>query len=159
MGAKWPDSAQVLHAVDLFVKHAYPGDLPLSVKSILSTLHNWNGAFYDAPVFARTPRRCSLRLGNCFYPHMKLVLELELDNTHYHFRADTHDRHVVVPVGHPEYAAVEQMRERNTMIAEDIEHAWIVEGLPVGPNPDTLRASAVASGGAKEDAAGSKAHS
>ncbi len=132
MGARWPDSTQVLRAIEIYLQHAYLGEPSPAALSVVRTLRAFSGPFFHAPVFARSPRRCSLRLGNRFYPHMKLVLELEPDKKHYHFRADTHDRHIDLPAAHPEYAAFAELRAKNARISEEIAQAWASEGLPVG---------------------------
>ena len=72
----------------------------------------------------------SLRLGNPWYPHMKLTIERAPDGKTSLFRADTHDRHIHVGPESPEYAAFCQMMEKNQSLASRIEAAWESGGLP-----------------------------
>ncbi|HZN65949.1 MAG TPA: hypothetical protein VFB66_11700, partial [Tepidisphaeraceae bacterium] len=66
-----PDPAQVMQAVDLYLRNAYD-EPPLSVRSQLAVLKSWGGPFLRAPVFVAEEqphgRRYSMRLGNRYYP-------------------------------------------------------------------------------------------
>ena len=130
-----PDPADVLRAVDVYVDVAYgPEKLPLTVQSQLAVLRSWKGPFFRNPVIAsdggQPPKRYSIRLGNRYYPHMKLAIERSPDGTGYLFRADTHDAHCCPPMGHPEHAAYRHMMERNQELASKIEAALAEAGLP-----------------------------
>jgi hypothetical protein len=132
--AEPPDPSVVNKAVDLYLKHAYEGDPPAVVRSALATLHAWGGKFYACPVFTKDantpPDRYMMRLGNRYYPHMKLVIQRASDGQTFLFRADTHDRHICPPEGSPEHAEFINLMTRNQQIAQSVESAWADAGLP-----------------------------
>jgi len=101
---RWPDPAVVWRAVDAFLNVAYGGPPPSAVRSRLETLRALDAdSFYDSAVFERRgdglDARIFLRLGNRYYPHMKLAIERAPDGQSFLFRADSHDRHVCPPDG------------------------------------------------------------
>jgi hypothetical protein len=133
MSAQRPERETILKAVDLYLPRAYPKGLPASVRSQLAILQTFGGDIYRSPVIAddgkRPPSRYSLRLGNEFYPHMKIAIELSPDGSRFLFRADTHDRHVAPPVDHPEYKAYCEMVVQNQRIATGVEGTFLKEDL------------------------------
>lgn len=132
--AEPPDPAVVNRAIDTYVKLAYEGDPPAVVRSTLATLRGWAGKFYACPVFTKDantpPDKYSMRLGNRFYPHMKLTIQRATDGQTFLFRADTHDRHICPPEGAPEHAEFTDLMTKNQQIASAIEAAWAEQGLP-----------------------------
>ena len=130
-----PDPSEVLRAVDVYVDVAYGSEkLPLTVQSQLAVLRSWKGPFFRSPVIAsdggQPPKRYSIRLGNCHYPHMKLAIERSPDGQGYLFRPDTHDGHCCPPTGHPEHEAFRAMMQRNLELSTRIEAALAENGLP-----------------------------
>ncbi len=133
-----PDRTQILRAIDLFVEYAY-ADGAQPGKSMQSGLADLRGrtddaSFFASPLFLRPTKDTpvasyTLRLGNRFYPHMKLVIQPSPDGTEMMYRADTHDRHLCPATGHPEYQAFMELRARNQQVAEAIEAAWAVAGI------------------------------
>ena len=131
MAAVEPAPEQIRKAIETFLYIAYEGvEPPLVVQSQLATLKAWKGAFLSAPVFAKLPGRYSMRLGNKFYPHMKLVMEPSPDQKQWLFRADTHDRHCCPPADAPEYDEFCKLMEKNQRVSERIESTWAEQGLP-----------------------------
>jgi len=135
MAAAKPDSSQVSRAIEIYLAHAYgEATPPVTVRSLVSTLRSWGGNFFEAPVFATDshdpPTRYSIRLGNVYYPHMKLVFQLSPDDQQFLFRVDTHDKHCCPPGSAPEYNAFCDLMEKNQRQAEEIESAWAEAGLP-----------------------------
>lgn len=132
MAAKLPEPAQVWNAIEIYLRHAYERAQPsVTVRSLLETLRTWKGDFFAAPVFARTPpHRYCARLGNGFYPHMKLVFEPSPDGKQFLFKADTHDRHVCPPPESPEHGAFRELMDKNQRLADAIEADWASAGLP-----------------------------
>jgi hypothetical protein len=129
-----PDAAKVKRAIAIYMDRAYQGTQPPSAaQNLLNTLRDWSGDFYSSPAFARTGYadrpRLSVRLGNRFYPHMKLVLEPAPTGSDYLFKADTHDRHIEPPPGHPELGVFLDLRAKNKAVSEEIEQAWADAGL------------------------------
>src|SRR5262245_58216466 len=134
MPAQPPDQALVLKAIDIYLAKAYTKEPPLTVRSLLNLLKSWAGDFYAAPAFAKTGApnapRCTLRLGNDFYPHMKLALEPAPDDAAYLFKADSHDKHLCPASSHPDYAAFMELREKNQKVVEAVESACAAAGIP-----------------------------
>ena len=126
---------QVWKAIDVYLAHAYSGPLPSPVTAKLATLRSLPPEdFYDSPILERdvaaSPSKLSLRLGNRFYPHMKLTIERSPDRQRFLFRADTHDRHCCPVPGSREYGAFCRLMEENQKLAQEIESAWGEAGLP-----------------------------
>jgi hypothetical protein len=129
-----PNPADVMHAVDIYMKLAYGEQIPLTIRSLLGVLRSWKGDFFRSPAIAADKedpyRRLTIRLGNRQYPHMKLAMERSPDASVYLFRADTHDGHWLPPPEDPEYEPFRLVMEENQKIAQSIEAAWAQEGLP-----------------------------
>lgn len=129
MSLSRPPAAEVWRAIEAYLAVAYDGPPPGAVSERVSRLRAApEPAFYDCEVFERAADRCSLRLGNRFYPHMKLVVEGSETGLP-HFRVDTHDRHFLELVGPPDPAFAELMA-RNEGLARSIQDAWSGAGLP-----------------------------
>ena len=107
---------------------------PLTVQSTLAVMRSWAGPFYKnrplVPDLHNPPTCYTLRLGNRFYPHMKLVLQLSPDDRMWLFRADSHDKHVCPPPQAPEYQAFCKLMQDNQELVSRIETAWADQGLP-----------------------------
>lgn len=128
-------TSEVWKAIDIYLAHAYPGPPPSPVRAKLDTLRSLPpDDFYANPAFERdsaaAPSRLSLRLGNKFYPHMKLTIERAPDKSGYLFRADTHDRHCCPAPGTREYPAFCELMEANQKMAQAIETGWAEQALP-----------------------------
>jgi len=139
--APLPQPGDVLRAVATYLRHAYGAATPpAAVRSRVEALRaSAGGDFYGNTAFERppapkdgatTPPRLAVRLGNRFYPHMKLSIDPRPDGRGYLFRADTHDRHVQPPPHSKEYAAFCELMENNQKLAAAIEAAWAEEQLP-----------------------------
>src|SRR5947207_2768996 len=101
MAGNAPNISQLRTAIDIYLEHAY-GDVepPCAVKAIVRQLRQADDTEILAlPAWERDRAqpccRYCLRLGNRFYPHMKLVLERRPDGLGYVFRVDGHDQHVL----------------------------------------------------------------
>jgi hypothetical protein len=135
MDWRLPEHPQLWHAIELYLSLAYPGPAPVGVRSRLEALRCvppeslYRDKSFEA-VPADSPTKLSLRLGNRFYPHMKLVIERAPDGGGGMFRADTHDRHIQPAAGSPEAAAFAQLMRENQGVARQIESAWDENGLP-----------------------------
>jgi len=122
-------------AVELFLRHAYPGaarwrapqiDLSGGTTALDELAH------FDDESEERSGRRVGryvLRLGNSRYPHMKLVLEESILKQEYAFSVDTHDDLKVSPES-PDYERWSAVRNHNRKVAVEIEGAWSAEGVP-----------------------------
>jgi hypothetical protein len=134
---RWPDPSVVWRAIEAYIKVAYGGPPPSAVRSRLETLRALEAAsFYDSPVFEKKGEGNAgagsilLRLGNKFYPHMKLAIERRPDRHGCLFRADTHDAHCCPVTTSREYQAFRQLMELNQTVAQAIESEWEREGVP-----------------------------
>lgn len=130
-----PAADDVWRAIDIYVACAYHGQPPPSaVRARLDSLRAAREDFYDISAFEqdahRPPQKLLLRLGNRFYPHMKLVIERSPDEVHSLFRADTHDRHVRPAANSKEHELFAKLMEDNQRLAEQIEAAWEEAKLP-----------------------------
>lgn len=128
-----PDAVNVMRAIDLYMNTAYPADAPAVVHSRVEALRQCGGELLSCREFVAEPRdggpRYLLRLGNPFYPHMKLAIEPSPAGDRYLYRADTHDRHICPKPESPEFAAFTQLMENNRRLSELIESAWEQAGL------------------------------
>ncbi len=134
-----PPSETLWRAIDVYLGLAYPGGgaPPTAVRKRLDTLRATPPeALYESAVFERTPpapqeaTRLALRLGCQFYPHMKLAVERAPDGRTPLLKADTHDRHIQVKPGSPDYEAFAELVRKNQALAAEIEAAWEQAGLP-----------------------------
>jgi hypothetical protein len=124
----------VIRAIDAYVRLAYGGEPPVTVRSQLATLQSFRGNFFKNPVFVSDgktpPMRYAARLGNPSYPHMKLAVERAPDGRTWLFRVDTHDGHCLPPMDSPEHEPFARLMADNRALADRIEEAWTAEGLP-----------------------------
>ena len=134
MPAELPDSAQVRRAIDVYLQTAYGAELPLRVRSQMKVMDAWHGKFFKCSVFVQDAQaaqpRYYIRLGNTFYPHMKLAIELPPNGNQFMYRVDTHDRHCCPAAGNPEYDEFRELMAKNQKLAGEIEAAWDTAGLP-----------------------------
>ncbi|HSV14027.1 MAG TPA: hypothetical protein VLI90_07190 [Tepidisphaeraceae bacterium] len=136
MAGNAPNISEVRAAIDLYLGHAFAGDadLPHAVAAIVQQIRDADDAeVLSLPMWERDGAqpacRYCLRLGNRYYPHMKLVLERRPDGLGYVLRVDGHDQHVLAtPVGAACEAFYEVVRH-DAEIARDIEAAWEQHGL------------------------------
>ena len=133
--ADLPHPKQVWFAIDLYMRYAYQQtNAPAGVQKRLETLRatGENGDFFASDVFERDSNRkkYGLRLGNQFYPHMKLSIDERPDQEGFLFRADTHDRHIRPSPASKDYAEFTELMEKNQKLAQNIEAAWEDGGLP-----------------------------
>jgi hypothetical protein len=130
-----PTRAEVLRAVEVYLSVAYSDEPPSAVRARLDTLRSvLDEDFYDSAVFEREraprPTWYKLRLGNPFYPHMRMTIERSPDGRGYLFRADTHDRHCAPAPKSRDYSPFCKLMERNQLLAQQIEAAWEAQGIP-----------------------------
>lgn len=127
--------AQFWDALTVYLAQAYDGVIPVQVAAQVECLRATPEMdLFATEGFEREPRdnpsRYSLRLGNRFYPHMKLVIERMPSRGPWLFRADTHDMHIRLDPTDPEFSALQALQARNRDLAAAIEAAWDARGLP-----------------------------
>jgi hypothetical protein len=136
MSAPIPERSVLWRAIEVYLSHAYPAAPPASVQARVEQLRATAAgeSILQSPIFERSPagepRKFTLRLGNRFYPHMKLSVDCRPDKMGYLFRVDTHDRHLTLPAGSPERAQFQRLMEENQKLATKIESAWDDAGVP-----------------------------
>src|SRR4051812_43054971 len=137
MAADLPHPRDVWRAIDVYLRCAYENaPPPKPVQNRLASLRaaGENGDFYRCEAFEsdsnQEPKKYSLRLGNHFYPHMKLSIDERPDQGGFLFRADTHDRHICPATASKDHGAFRELMEKNQQVAQSIETAWQDGGLP-----------------------------
>ena len=135
MSWKKPTSESIWQAIDIYLKDAYAGAAPAAVRDRVDKLkQTLPEKLFDSDLLERDkespPARYCIRLGNKFYPHMKLAIERSPDGKSHLFRADTHDRHIRPAPGSRDAAAFEQLMQMNQNLAAQIESDWATSGLP-----------------------------
>ncbi|MDP6542681.1 MAG: hypothetical protein QGH60_01740 [Phycisphaerae bacterium] len=138
-----PRAEAVREAVDIYVSRAYPdgADERISEKFTVPDdcdLAEWLietvGEPEPADADIGTVRSIALRLGNAFYPNMKLRLTRPPGNDAFVLMVDSHDVMLIAPPGSPDYQALEELKGANAAIAGDITGAWDAAGLPTERN-------------------------
>lgn len=71
----------------------------------------------------------ALRIGNDWYPHMKVLICSLGESDDVVFAVDTHDR-LSLPVDSPESAAFRELQNQNQALARQIEEIWEQSGVP-----------------------------
>jgi hypothetical protein len=130
--APLPQADLIRRAIDVYLATAFAGKLPARLGATLQTIATCDSDLLSCQSFAKTepPLKYSLRLGNSFYPHMKLVVEQAPDASRWLFRVDSHDRHACPQESSREYGAFCQLMAENQKVAEKIEAAWEQQGVP-----------------------------
>ena len=133
MSAPFPEAAEVIRAIEIYLSAAYPTAPPTVVKArvanVKGCLPDWSHCREFVPEARDHGTRYTLRLGNPFYPHMKLAIEPSPGGDRFLYKADTHDKHVCPKPDSPDYAAFAKLMENNQKLAETIESAWEQAGL------------------------------
>jgi hypothetical protein len=127
MAAELPSPELLWRAIEIYLREAYDGPPKRDVQARLDGLRREPpGALYESRLLERDADvgRFRLRLGNRFYPHMKLLVEPSPDGQAYLFKCDTHDRHCCPAATSPEYGSFLQLMRRNEQIASRVEAAW-----------------------------------
>ena len=75
-------------------------------------------------------RSIALRIGNAFYPNMKMRLTRPPGSDVFLLMVDSHDVMLTAPEGSPDHQALEELKAANAAIAGDISGAWDAAGLP-----------------------------
>jgi hypothetical protein len=130
-----PSRQLMWRAIETYLRAAYDGAPSPAVTGRLESLRAVPDEFlYQSPHLEPTPKqdpiRFSLRLGNRWYPHMKLAIERSPDGSGCLFRADTHDQHIRPAPESREYAAFCELMEKNQRLASRIEAEWEAQGIP-----------------------------
>ena len=118
---------KILQAVETYLKIAYPDtELPERVVKIVEILKNSEKIFPESIFENPAEGIYSLRLGNMFYPHMKLVVKIEGENLL--FDVDTHDSPERIPPSLPGYEKFKRIIKFNAEVKEKILNAFSGNG-------------------------------
>lgn len=130
--------AHVRRAHEIYVRLAWPEGAargpgaPRAAAALegADTLEELFARFERRPGEQSGDLRCyALRLGNCRYPFMKLVVQEYLVGGEMFFSVDTHD-HLEIRPGAPDYEEWQALKQWNRELKARIEAAWVEAGLP-----------------------------
>ena len=135
--------AHVRRAVEMYMRHAWPGETASATATgpgakagaavaALSRARTLEELFDQFELAPRDPNgfvRFALRLGNERYPFMKFIVQEYLVAGEFFFSVDTHDNLDVRPSA-PDYEAWQELKQFNRCIKEAIEADWQAAELP-----------------------------
>jgi hypothetical protein len=130
-------------AIGIFLARAYPDGAGEQVSAKFTVpddgeLARWLietvGEPEPADADIDSMRSIALRLGNAFYPNMKLRLTRPPGNEQFLLMVDSHDVMLAAPVGSPDHHALEELKTANAAIVADVTSAWDAAGLPTERN-------------------------
>ncbi len=112
---------EILLVIEKYLSIAYPdGVVPEKVKGMVVEIERCRqDSLFELPVFEKKGEGVfSLRLGNVFYPHMKLVVKREGERLL--FDVDTHDSPERIPPTLPGYDRFKKVIEFNRRVKERV---------------------------------------
>jgi hypothetical protein len=135
-----PDAETIHKAVDIYMKHAWitpPGEMFTSQLPPQGDFDpaEWIMGEMVEREYVGTERTlagmkfAAFRLGNTFYPNMKLRLSRIPNSSEFLFSVDSHDAILQAPEGTPDHAMLEELKSANAQIAEAILGEWDATGL------------------------------
>ena len=138
-----PRADALKEAISIYVSRAYPdgADERTSQKFTVPDdcdLAGWLiedvGEPEPADADIDSLRSIALRMGNAFYPNMKLRLTRPPGSDIFLLMVDSHDVMLAAPPGSPDHEPLEALKAANAAIARDITGAWDAAGLPTERN-------------------------
>ena len=138
-----PRAEALRDAIDMYLSRAYPDGADEQISRRFTVpddcdLAGWLieavGEPEPADADIDSVRSIALRLGNAFYPNMKLRLTRPPGNDIFLLMVDSHDVMLAAPPGSPDYEALEELKASNAAIVGDITHTWDAAGLPTERN-------------------------
>ena len=132
-----PAASDISRAIDIYLEVAYEGQASTATASVKPSADGDPRVWLMSDRLERDPpdaplggvRSFALRLGNKFYPHMKLRLSHPPKELAYLFTVDSHDSFLHAADGSGEEEALEEMKRRNARITERIMWLWERAGL------------------------------
>ncbi len=112
---------KLITAIKIYTEIAFPQrDMPEKIKNVVERLEqSKESELFNYDFFERVDENVfALRLGNIFYPHMKLVVKIEENDLL--FNVDTHDSPERIPPNIPGYDKFKKVIEFNRRIKSDI---------------------------------------
>lgn len=95
----------------------------------LESIFGMTGVEKLPPKVPGGPHGYSFRVGNAWYPHMKITVQPYDFPPGFVFGVDTHD-HFKLPANSPEVEGVRELQAKNLELARQVEDAWMTRGLP-----------------------------
>ena len=138
-----PRAETLRDAIDIYFARAYPDGVAEQISQKFtapddSELARWLiddvGEPEPSDADIDTVRSIALRLGNAFYPNMKLRLTRPPGNKLFLLMVDSHDVMLVAPEGSPDYQALEELKTANSALVADITAVWDRCALPTERN-------------------------
>ena len=138
-----PRSEVLRDAIDIYLSRAYPegADERIAEKFTVPEDRDLAGWLIDSVGEPDPPdadidsaRSIALRLGNAFYPNMKVRLTRPHGSRVFLLMVDSHDVMLKAPPGSPDFEALEELKSANAVIARDVTGAWDAAGLPTERN-------------------------
>jgi len=137
-----PTWQQLQLAISIYLKHSYGPNVPPNLSCFTPVEEHDPAGWLMSSVTERDPadapleqvRSFALRMGNCYYPHMKLRLSRPPNEGFFLFTVDTHDAFLHCPLDSPDYEALEQVKRHNAKIAATVTAELDAEGLPTERN-------------------------
>ncbi len=128
-----PSEADLHKAIDIYLEQAYEGPVPELPRQLLPPDGPFNIADWlmgdmverdppDAPL--EILRSAAFRLGNTFYPNMKLRISRPPNHPTFIFSVDCHDAVLSAKPGSADFAMLEELKAHNAKLADGILAAW-----------------------------------
>ena len=139
------ESRDLYRAVSIYLTHAYGSTeaLPEQIVNLLPKNPDFDPKeWIMGEMVERNPAKApydevttaSFRLGNTFYPNMKLRLAKPPREDFFLISVDSHDAILQAPEGTPDHAMLEELKAHNAKLASAIQAEWDEMGLPTERN-------------------------
>jgi len=138
-----PGTEALKDAIDIYLSRPYPAGTDERISQKFTVPDDCDLAVWlieavgepePADADIDSLRSIALRLGNEFYPNMKLRLTRPPGDDIFLLMVDSHDVMLTAPPGSPDQEALEELKAANATIAGDITGAWDAAGLPTERN-------------------------
>jgi hypothetical protein len=133
-----PSPQQIRQALEIYLAFAYESGLPETVTALLPGQGDFDPAeWIMGEMVEREPpdadldnvRTAAFRLGNAFYPNMKLRLSRPPNSRQFVFTVDCHDAILQAPPDTADHAMLEELKAHNAKLSEQILAEWDRAGL------------------------------
>ena len=139
------DSHDLYRAINIYLTHAYGSTeaIPEQIANLLPKNPDFDPKqWIMGEMVERNPAEApfeevvtaSFRLGNMFYPNMKLRLAKPPREEFFLLSVDSHDAVLQAPEGTPDYKMLEELKAHNAKLAGEIQTQWDKLGLPTERN-------------------------
>ncbi|MCP4375032.1 MAG: hypothetical protein GY794_02455 [bacterium] len=138
-----PRSEVLRDAIDMYLARAYPDGVSEQISRKFTVPDDCDLGLWllETAGEAEPPgsdidsvRTIALRLGNAFYPNMKLNMVRPPGSKEFLLMVDSHDVMLKAPEGSPDYQALEELKTANAAIVADVTSAWDAAAMPTERN-------------------------